>query len=845
MKKIYKSILLSLFFLTAVFFLLGKIFFSSGIILGGDWGLPFTHIQINTAFKNGTASWTNQGNLLGTRQIALSSIPFLLIIKLFSFLNINGVLFSKLLLFFLFLFSALSMYSLLKFLKFKDFPAVLGGIIYITTPIFFNYAIMGWQFVLFVMGLLPLGVKYFIKSVQEGKIKYAIITGIIYAIAVIQSQSIIWFAIVFLVLGFYLIKNKKTLLTYSKTLGIVFTLFFLLNAYWILGLLIIPDKTIIGSDIVMSEGSLGALANFQPLNIIRLFGGLFNFQYETVINKSNFSFLSFVLPILAFFSLFLKKNQRLIISFWLIGLVPILMYVLNFHRDILLNIPFSNIIRDFPRFTVLSSFAYVVLASFFLNFLFLEQKQTCLFKNRIKKLKYFGFLLIFIWFFSIFPWWTGELTNWENSSEPDMRLRTKVFPKEYFELENNFSKKKLDQKAFYLPMGGMVDFEDDPKFHGIFQETQDIFAGYSPILGVLLISDKGYEYIDGYIKIIEDNANKDLFKILKSTNINYFVIRKNAVIKDKNDFNKLFKEEIEKNEIYEYFDREKIVVYKLNQFLLHFYTPQDLIISSQTIESLPFIVSQPNYQIRSSVYFTNQNQNSKILEQLPDKIENSPIIEFKKTNPTKYFVKVHQAKDNFPLIFSESFHSKWKAYIVKSQIVNRKSQIANYKILDGNEEDQVTEKELKEFIEKGWITTLGNGKEKKIKHKRYENEKEKLDYIEKYKIDFISKNFQGTIQNNNLSNGKFYETWFKKSVDEKYHLMANGYANSWWIDLDEIKKSGKYVQNSDGSIDFELIIEFWPQRLFYLGLIISGITLIGCLGYLVVSKTLNLNCKKV
>ena len=113
-----------------------------------------------------------------------------------------------------------------------------------------------------------------------------------------------------------------------------------------------------------------------------------------------------------------------------------------------------------------------------------------------------------------------------------------------------------------------------------------------------------------------------------------------------------------------------------------------------------------------------------------------------------------------------------------------------------------------------------------------ENGKEKLDYIEKYKIDFVSKNFQGTIQNDNLLKGYIWDTWFKKPLPEENHLVANGYANSWLVDLEEIKKSGKYIQNSDGSIDFEMVIEFWPQRLFYLGLLTSGMTFLGCLGYL-------------
>jgi hypothetical protein len=41
------------------------------------------------------------------------------------------------------------------------------------------------------------------------------------------------------------------------------------------------------------------------------------------------------------------------------------------------------------------------------------------------------------------------------------------------------------------------------------------------------------------------------------------------------------------------------------------------------------------------------------------------------------------------------------------------------------------------------------------------------------------------------------------------------------------------ILNDDGSYDIEeMTIEFFPQRWFYLGLLISGTTLFGCLGYL-------------
>lgn len=216
--------------------------------------------------------------------------------------------------------------------------------------------------------------------------------------------------------------------------------------------------------------------------------------------------------------------------------------------------------------------------------------------------------------------------------------------------------------------------------------------------------------------------------------------------------------------------------------------------------------------------------------------DQTPVLEFKKINPTKYKIIVHDAKGSFPLIFSESFHDEWKVYLSKNQDIKIKNQdLENYKILDGNEGDQASREELENYIERGWISSLGNGGIKEIKHKKQDSGgKEKLDYIEEYNIDFISKNFQGTIQNDNLKNGKFYETWLKDPLPNENHLVANGYANSWIINTDEIcgVENSKCIKNIDGTYDFELVVEFWPQRLFYLGLGISGAILIGFFGYL-------------
>ena len=72
------------------------------------------------------------------------------------------------------------------------------------------------------------------------------------------------------------------------------------------------------------------------------------------------------------------------------------------------------------------------------------------------------------------------------------------------------------------------------------------------------------------------------------------------------------------------------------------------------------------------------------------------------------------------------------------------------------------------------------------------------------------------------------------AVAAKNHFKLNGFENGWYVDIDTLcKEQNLCTTNVDGSYDLELIAEFTPQRWFYVGLIISGATLLGCIGYLV------------
>ena len=69
----------------------------------------------------------------------------------------------------------------------------------------------------------------------------------------------------------------------------------------------------------------------------------------------------------------------------------------------------------------------------------------------------------------------------------------------------------------------------------------------------------------------------------------------------------------------------------------------------------------------------------------------------------------------------------------------------------------------------------------------------------------------------------FHPQWIAQIDDAKVneHMMVNGYANAWYI-------------NKTGS--FKVVLEFWPQKLFYYGATVSLATLIVCVLFLVKDK---------
>ena len=696
-------------------------------LLGGDWSFPATKSQLNQWLE--TASYTWYGVNFGSRNLGLTPLPLIYIEKFFTIFVTPAQFISSFLMLSI-AFMGINLYALLRFFNTHKTASFIAGICYMSSPIVYNYTIMGWVYILLAMTFLPLAIKYFIKSVQEDKIYNIFLVTMLISIS-LQIHTIVWFLIIASALSLYLIKKNRVFI-YFKYIFVLIILFAMVNAYFLFNLFVLPDQSIVSNDIINSNVSIGAASNFSLHNILRLFGATHNYQYEYIIEQSSFLiFSSYFGTITILYGYFITQNKRLYLSFLLILLVPFLMYLLSFNRDLLSYIPFSNVFRDFGRITVLSSLASGILIG-----VSVDGILRC-----SNKLKVVGIVILSIYFVSFYPWYSGQLLNWKQGLGKHQSLRTKVFSQDYLNVENLLLSLKKDAKVLYLPHSSYNDFNDDIKFSGSYNEAQDIFAYFSPMTGPILLSDRNLGYGDNFSRLILNELSNDFFQLLSLSDINYIVVRKNLKFPDKTNVLIRLEAEVQKNKILEVYNTNDILVYEINNPTPHIFAASEKIKFKNFNNSIYPDFDSLNHTI--SLYASDSVDYSEEFNGINS--FKSPNVEYIKINPTKYKVIIDDASDNFMLIFLDSFHELWKVY----------------------------------------IKPIGSGKV------------------------------------------KYNETWVYDEVSSKKHFIINSYSNSWLINSKDICSiKNNCSNNKDATYNFELIIEFYPQKYYYYGLFISLGTLL-------------------
>lgn len=746
-----------------------------------------------------------------------------------------------------------SMFWLLnRILKVNFAISFLLSLFYITNP-FSTYHLQGMMFFnvapLFVLPLL-FGIIY---RYYKNSFKLFFCFGFLSSFFSFSFANVPYLGIlhIFVVLSLIIIHfqnlSKSSFSSFKLVIRNFFIIeisFLLFNAWWFINLVRIQLQDIksfysiqtavsFASSTVGFTGIMGRIFSLKMMTPLAQSGGYFFSDYYNGTIISIISFIPLFLLLLSYVDQTTKSNMMEKTKNFVLALSILLIFFLNKGVSKPFEYVYAWMLTNIPFFLIFKS----PLEKFSVLFVFL---LTISLVSVFNKKWHYNLFVIYLITCSI-PFLTLNFIPDFKFQDGRYISRKYTYKENYFDAREVLNKSRLDYRALSLPGSlnyqvTMLDHEGNRFYQGM---DPFVYSVNKPFIAAYSTSDPLSNMNSLYNNISIGPIRENLLNLY---NVKRIVINKDIYpafgFREKEDIGQLtdiFEKSSKKQ------DFDSINIFSRADFLPHLYVPKQVVISDDEVASLGKISSQSGTLSRPAFYFSKQNKNSN-LNSLKKITSGTPTIEYKKINPTKYRIVVHGAKGEFPLVFSESFHNGWRAYLASPD--NLKSifndQVAKYKILDGNEDDQANEKELKSFVDKGWITTLGDGKEKEIIHQKWDSIRnvwqgnDVFDYSEKYSIDFVSKNFQGTIQNDNLPSGQFYETWSKEPIDDnKNHLVVNGYANSWLINTDILcSTQGSCIKNADGSYDFEVVVEFWPQRLFYIGLAISGTTLIICLSYL-------------
>ncbi|MHB1441192.1 MAG: hypothetical protein ACYCXO_00405 [Candidatus Humimicrobiaceae bacterium] len=442
----------------------------------------------------------------------------------------------------------------------------------------------------------------------------------------------------------------------------------------------------------------------------------------------------------------------------------------------------------------------------------------CLYSSGIKHKFAPLILLVFTLIFS-YPFIQGDLYKKHYAVENGKNYLTSNYaslvkiPQEYFDIISKTNQIKNDFRVFSVPWS-----LENPDLKGWIISPKWKNMGTNPITQYFNrpfvqmndpTSFRGWNYGEDWNEQ-GDSESLWLMSLSGMLNAKYLIFQKDVIgmfvnkAASKINFyrEKGFIKPLASNQYFDFFEIS-------NKFFLpHFYIPDGKYIIKKP-SSIP-LVFENVLKGEKPVILESDSEN--LVGQMLD--DNRIVIEYKKINSAKYKIKFHGISKSFPFVFSESFSSSWKVYPMYYTEAES-SNIEGYRIFDQNDTYQATKEELRSYLKKGWVSELGDGAEKKREIALWTSFNVEQSYEEKYHVDFISKEIKDVIQNDNISGGHFYDTWFLKPIDEKFHQIANGYANYWQVDIEYLDKNfpGSLKGNANGTYDLEVIVEFWPQKI--------------------------------
>lgn len=510
-----------IFPLILIFLVFGLPFMRSGLIVGSDWAFPYTQEQMIESGKESWHLWSYRQLPNGTQIPHHNIYLFNMLIGISGFIGMDGVTFQRLFILFVMTFIYFGFYLSFKKIIKNDFATMMGGLVYLFSPIVFNYFIMGWVFVLLFMALAPIFIRLSWTYWHTGQIKYLLVSGLLLIISFWQSQSIIWVPLLFFItwcLSISEVSFRKLFLRGIMSILIVGVIMIIGHGSWIYAINTAKESYLVDSTSTSDVHRFGLVATLS--NQIRGWGSLFNEHFELSYLRP-IQFLSFLPLVLLFYNLANKwtsKYKKIVLLSLILVLLSPTIYL---NRQYIATLPLSNIIRDVSRFIIFTQLGLAL--------------SIALFYSSIKN-RWLTLLITFLLMLNMHPYWLGRIHTPQSiitgNSQFSKDQRIRFLDVNIQNNEEIMSSNDLSRRSVILPSGSFLTSINNPEFFSTFTELADIDAYFSPYTTGFFLSDKSnpqvYEYSKEYLSSAGYDVEK-LFQMSRLYSIDTIYFRKNLI----------------------------------------------------------------------------------------------------------------------------------------------------------------------------------------------------------------------------------------------------------------------------------------------------------------------------
>ena len=600
-----------------------KWFFDFSILTNGDWGFFFKETQKDLFSL--PYIWSNYS--LGSLYITLSSYFSFLYTGILSFID-NFSLSERLVYFWpSILLASIGLYLLAKKILCHNFSALISSFIfsYNTYSILIStgHLTLGVAF-----ALAPFVLYFFIRTLEEKKVFYGIITGVLgFICSTYEFRAFYILAFVlFLYFIFYIFfiekKIKGSILKNASYAFLPIFLIILLNFYWVFGLLEtgsvtsneIFNRSLFGNEFMNAIRSITLFHPFWTGAKIQPF----------IIQPIPYHF--YLIPIFAFLGLLFNKKNKNVVFFGIISLLGILLTkqvadpFSDIYKWLFDNFPGFNAFREASKFYFLIMLGYSILIGAFIEWLWTHWNK--------KRWQIFSKYVLTFFIAGIFLWNTKPLIT----KEIGTLFVSRHIPNDYTILKDKILDEDMYFRTLWVPEQSRWSFysNQNPKI-GLINTIQSDWKNF-------VYTSWQKKLMSGQESILEFFSLDFSNNLLDISSVKYIIIPIQDIAND-------------------------------DDFFVHYGGKEDPNIRDWYIDQINILpwLKRIDIGTKNLIIYENKNFRTHIYttEKEETIYENIPFEEvthaFK--NPTEYTIRLENISQPIWLNFSEKYHPDWKVRV--------------------------------------------------------------------------------------------------------------------------------------------------------------------------------------